>query len=145
MKDRKMNRWSTYEPFYVELSNRKVADIIVTHHARTRWLERVDKEKISIEDICAFLWDKLKKGNVTLYDSHAGEVFMIDEDLLMVVEFAELKYATDLAGDSVYQMIVVTFLGRMTEAIELRDLKTYYAWLRHSRRTVLMKNGRKRK
>jgi hypothetical protein len=42
-------------------------------------------------------------------------------------------------------MIVVTFLGRMSETMELRDLKTYYSWLRHSRRMTLIKNNRKRR
>ena len=52
---------------------------------------------------------------------------------------------TDLAGGPVHKMIVVTFLGRMSETMELRDLRTYYSWLRHSRRMTLVKSARKEK
>jgi hypothetical protein len=63
----------------------------------------------------------------------------------MVAEFAVLENETDLVGNPLHKMIIVTFLGRMSESVELRDLKTYYSWLRHSRRMTLMKNSRKRK
>jgi hypothetical protein len=63
----------------------------------------------------------------------------------MVAEFGVLEGEIDLVGNPLHKMIVVTFLGRMSENVELRDLKTYYSWLRHSRRMTLMKNSRKRK
>jgi hypothetical protein len=72
-------------------------------------------------------------------------VYVVDDDLVMVAEFATLDDKTDIAGNPLHKMIVVTFLGRMSETIELRDLKTYYSWLRHSRRMTLIKNSRKRK
>jgi len=72
-------------------------------------------------------------------------VFLIDDDLVFVAEFTELPGETDLVGQPLHKMIVVTFLGRMSVTIELRDLKTYYSWLRHSRRMTLIKNSRKRK
>jgi hypothetical protein len=63
----------------------------------------------------------------------------------MVTEFVQLDKETDVAGNPLHRMIIVTFLGKMSESIELRDLRTYYSWLRHSRRMTLIKSGRKRK
>jgi hypothetical protein len=70
---------------------------------------------------------------------------LIDEDLVVVAEFAELENETDIVGNPLHKMIIVTFLGKMSETIELRDLKSYYSWLRHSRRMTLIKNSRKRR
>ncbi|WP_010269857.1 hypothetical protein [Paenibacillus senegalensis] len=145
MRDKMMERWSTYEPFYVLLSDKKIADIVITHHAQDRWSSRVESEKTGFEDICSFLWKKLKDGKVESYYRNEEDVYLIDEDLVMVAEFALLDNETDIAGNPLYKMIVVTFLGRMSETIELRDLKSYYSWLRHSRRMTLIKNSRKRK
>ncbi|MNR60577.1 hypothetical protein D3C85_1820950 [compost metagenome] len=64
---------------------------------------------------------------------------------MFVAEFADAPNDMDLLGNPLHKMIVVTFLGRMSETIELRDLKSYYSWLRHSRRMTLVKNSRKRK
>jgi hypothetical protein len=145
MRDKIMDRWSTYEPFYVELGDKKVADIVITNHARIRWADRVEKEKTGFEDICEFLWEKLKNGNIAPYYKNEKDVYLIDDDLVMVAEFAVLENEIDLVGNPLHKMIVVTFLGRMSETMELRDLKTYYSWLRHSRRMTLIKNSRKRK
>lgn len=140
-----MDRWNTYEPFYVLLGDKKVADIIITNHARSRWADRVEFEKTGFEDICAFLWDRLKKEQVQPYYKNEKDVYVIEEDLVMVAEFTVLENEFDIAGNPLHKMIVVTFLGRMSEVIELRDLKSYYSWLRHSRRMTLIKNSRKRK
>ncbi|WP_127584356.1 hypothetical protein [Paenibacillus koleovorans] len=145
MKDKMMDRWSTYEPFYVVLGDKKVADIIITNHARSRWADRVESEKTGFEDICSFLWDRLKKDQVQPYYKNEKDVFVVEDDLVMVAEFAVLENEFDIAGNPLHKMIVVTFLGRMSEVIELRDLKSYYSWLRHSRRMTLIKNSRKRK
>lgn len=145
MRDKMMERWSTYEPFYVLLSEKKIADIVITHHARNRWSSRVESEKTGFEDICSYLWEKLKDGKIESYYRKEEDVYLIEEDLVMVAEFAVLENETDIAGNPLYKMIVVTFLGRMSETIELRDLKSYYSWLRHSRRMTLIKNSRKRK
>ncbi|MDF2935566.1 MAG: periplasmic protein [Paenibacillaceae bacterium] len=145
MRDKQMDRWSTYEPFFVVLGEKKIADIVITHHARSRWLDRVESQKAGYEDISSFLWDRLKNGHIRNYYRHEQDVYLIDEDLVMVAEFVPLENETDLTGGPVYKMIVVTFLGRMSETMELRDLKTYYSWLRHSRRMTLVKNSRKRK
>lgn len=145
MKDKMMDRWSTYEPFYVVLGDKKIADIIITHHARSRWIDRVESEKTGYEDICAFLWDRLKKEQIQPYYKNEKDVFVVDDDLVMVAEFAVLENEFDIAGNPLHKMIIVTFLGRMSEVIELRDLKSYYSWLRHSRRMTLIKNSRKRR
>jgi hypothetical protein len=140
-----MNRWSTYEPFYVELGEKRIADIVITNHARSRWIDRVESEKTGFDDICAFLWSKLKQSSVQSYYRNEQDVYLIDDDLVMVAEFSPIESETDITGNVLHKMIVVTFLGRMSETIELRDLKSYYSWLRHSRRMTLIKNSRKRR
>lgn len=145
MKDKMMDRWSTYEPFYVELADKKVADIVITNHAKERWTDRIENEKTGYEDICGFLWEKLKQGEIESYYRNEQDVYLVEDDLVLVAEFAEMEKDTDIAGNPLHKMIIITFLGRMSETIELRDLKSYYSWLRHSRRMTLMKNSRKRK
>lgn len=145
MKDKMTRRWSTYESFYVELGDKKVVDVIITNHAKSRWLDRIESEKTGYEDIAEYLWECLKKGRIEPYYRNEQDVYLIDEDLVFVAEFADSLTERDLLGNPLQKMIVVTFLGRMSETIELRDLKSYYSWLRHSRRMTLVKNSRKRK
>lgn len=145
MRDKLMDRWSTYEPFFVTLADKKIADIVITNHARARWIDRIETEKTDFEDICIFLWDKLKNDKVESYYRNEEDVYLIDDDLVMVAEFSLLENETDIAGNPLHKMIIITFLGRMSETMELRDLRTYYSWLRHSRRMTLIKNSRKRK
>jgi hypothetical protein len=145
MKDKTTRRWSTYETFYVELGDKKVADIVITNHARSRWTDRVESEKTGYEDIAEFLWECLKQDRIEPYYRNEEDVYLIDDDLVFVAEFATSETDLDLLGNPLHKMIVVTFLGRMSETIELRDLKSYYSWLRHSRRMTLVKNSRKRR
>lgn len=145
MKDKVMGRWSTYEPFFVQLGDKKVADVVITNHAKLRWSDRVSSENNSLEEICAFLWEKLKNDNIVPYYRNEEDVYLIDDDLVVVAEFSNLENETDLVGNPLHKMIIVTFLGRMSETMELRDLKSYYSWLRHSRRMTLIKNSRKRR
>jgi hypothetical protein len=145
MKDRKTIRWSTYEPFFAVLDNYLVADVVVTHHAKDRWKERIGIKGGETDDICDYVWKKLKESKITPYYKNEKEVFLIDDDLVMVAEFSEMEHDTDLIGNPLHKMIIVTFLGKLSESLELRDLKTYYSWLRHSRRMTLIKSGRKRK
>ncbi|WP_040948578.1 hypothetical protein [Gorillibacterium massiliense] len=145
MRDKNMDRWNSYEPFHIVLADKKIADIVITHHAKMRWADRVESQKTGFDDICDFLWEKLKASKIEPYYKKEQDVYLIDEDLVMVAEFAELEKETDIAGNPLHKMIVVTFLGRMSETMELRDLKSYYSWLRHSRRMTLIKNSRKRK
>lgn len=145
MKDKTTKRWSTYETFYVDLGDKKIADIVITNHARSRWTDRVETEKTGYDDIAEFLWECLKKGRVESYYRNEQDVYLIDDDLVFVAEFSPSETDIDLLGNPLHKMIVVTFLGRMSETMELRDLKSYYSWLRHSRRMTLVKNSRKRK
>ncbi|TVY00680.1 hypothetical protein [Cohnella terricola] len=145
MKDKHTERWSTYEPFHVVLGDKKVVDIVITNHARTRWSDRVENEKTGYSDIAEYMWECLKENRIQPYYRNEQDVYTIDDDLVFVAEFAVSETDTDLLGNPLHKMIVVTFLGRMSETMELRDLKTYYSWLRHSRRMTLIKNNRKRR
>ncbi len=91
MKDKMMSRWSAYEPFFIHFNGYKVADIVITSHALSRWTERVEPEEGGIAHICAYLWDKLKNNQVQPYYSNEKDVHLIDGDLVMVAEFVELK------------------------------------------------------
>jgi hypothetical protein len=144
MRDKTMNRWSTYDPFYIKLADKKVVDIIITHHAHSRYRTRLGNESTQLDEIYDFLWEKLKSGSVASYYRNEEDVYVIDDDLLFVAQFVVDETETDLLGDPLHKMIVITFLGKMSESIELRDLRSYYTWLRHSRRMTLIKNGRKR-
>ena len=143
MRSKSTQRCQTYEPYYVELGNKKIADIVITNHAKMRWKDRIGERQS--RSISAYLWEKLKNGEVEPYYKKEEDVYLVEDDLVMVAEFNKLEHETDLNGEPLYKMIVVTFLGRMSETIELRDLKTYYSWLRHSRRMTLIKNTRKRR
>ncbi|KKC46890.1 periplasmic protein [Paenibacillus sp. D9] len=145
MKDRTTERWNTYETFHVELGEKRVADVIITHHAKLRWADRVESVKTGFDDIAEYIWQCLKQGRIESYYRNEEDVYLIDDDLVFVAEFSDSEKEFDLAGTPLQKMIVVTFLGRMSETIELRDLKSYYSWLRHSRRMTLIKNSRKRK
>lgn len=145
MKDKHTERWNTYEPFHVVLGDKKVVDIIITNHARARWTDRVESDKTGYSDIAQFMWECLKEGRIVSYYRNEQDVYTIDDDLVFVAEFSLSDTDFDLLGNPLHKMIVVTFLGRMSETMELRDLKTYYSWLRHSRRMTLIKNNRKRR
>ncbi|WP_157243972.1 hypothetical protein [Paenibacillus elgii] len=127
------------------LRGKPIADIVVTHHARSRWVDRVETEKTGFHDITAFLWSKLKSNSIQPYYKNEQDVYLIDEDLVMVAEFVKMDTSESADEPEAYKMIVVTFLGRMSETMELRDLRSYYSWLRHSRRMTLIKNSRKRR
>lgn len=145
MKDKETKRWTTYEPFYVELDGRKVADIVITNHACERWTSRISAEGGTFEAISAYLWSRLKDGQIAPYYQSEQDVYLVDGDLVVVADFGVMEHDTDVAGNPLYKMIVITFLGKLSETIELRDLRSYYAWLRHSRRMTLVKNSRKRR
>ena len=133
------------EPLFVELADKKVADIVITNHAKSRWTDRVESEKTGTDDICSYLWNHLQRGTIRSYYRNEQDVYTVEDDLVFVAEFAQSDMHFDRHGNPLDKMIVVTFLGRMSETMELRDLRTYYSWLRHSRRMTLIKSGRKRR
>ncbi|OAB30263.1 hypothetical protein PMSD_21005 [Paenibacillus macquariensis subsp. defensor] len=145
MRDKGMERFSTYEPFYVVLGDKRIADIVITSHARIRYMDRVQDGEADINKIAAWMWECLKQNRITPYYRNEQDVYLIDEDIVVVAEFIKLESEVDLIGNALHKMIIVTYLGKMSETIELRDLKSYYSWLRHSRRMTLVKNTRKRK
>jgi hypothetical protein len=145
VKDKDTERWNTYEPFHVVLGDKRVVDIVITNHARVRWTDRVESDKTGYSDIAEFMWECLKENRIVSYYRNEQDVYTIDDDLVFVAEFSVSETDTDLLGNPLHKMIVVTFLGRMSDTMELRDLKTYYSWLRHSRRMTLIKNNRKRR
>lgn len=145
MRDKATERWSTYEPFFIALGDKKVADIVITNHAKGRYGDRVDSGHEDAEKIAAWLWECLQTGRIVPYYRKEEDVYLIDDDIVMVAEFGELTGPYPVESGPLHKMIVVTFLGRMSETIELRDLKSYYSWLRHSRRMTLMKNNRKKR
>lgn len=135
----------TSETFFVLLGDKKVAEIVITNHARMRWNDRIARQDADVEQICTYIWDALKSDDIEPYYRNEEDVYLIEEDIVVVAEFIELENERDGEGHPLHRMIVVTFLGRMSETIELRDLKSYYSWLRHSRRMTLIKNNRKRR
>ena len=145
MRDKGMERWSTYEPFHVVLGDKRVADIVITTHARARYIDRIEESEKDYDEIAAWMWECLKQGRISSYYRNEQDVYLIDDDIVVVAEFTELQGEVDLVGNPLHKMIIVTYLGKMSETIELRDLKSYYSWLRHSRRMTLIKNSRKRK
>lgn len=145
MRDKEMERFSTYEPFFVVLGDKRIADIVITSHARIRYMDRIQDGETNYEKIAAWMWECLKQDRVTPYYRNEQDVYLIDEDIVVVAEFTDLENEMDITGNPLHKMIIVTYLGRMSETIELRDLKSYYSWLRHTRRMTLIKNTRKRK
>ncbi|MCU6795248.1 MULTISPECIES: hypothetical protein [Paenibacillus] len=144
MRDRTIERSNGCEPFFVSLGNKSITDIVITNHAQIRWNDRVEHEKTGFEDICAFLWNRLKAGQIKSYYKNGEDAYLVDDDLVLIAEFTEMENLSE-TGPKLHRMVIVTFLGRMSETIELRDLKSYYSWLRHSRRMTLIKNSRKRR
>ena len=145
MRDKVKERWGTYETSHILLGDKRVADIVITHHAKNRYHDRIDRTHAEIDHIARWAWDCLKQGRIVAYYRNEEDVYLVDDDLVMVAEFADIPGVFVSSGYPVLRMIMVTFLGRMSETIELRDLRSYYSWLRHSRRMTLMKNIRKRR
>jgi hypothetical protein len=146
MRNKVRERLATYNAQHVLLGDKRVADIVITNHAKMRYRDRIKQSSADYSsNIAGWAWERLKKGNIKPYYRKEEDVYLIDDDLVMVAEFADLPDRFDAEGRSLHRMIIVTFLGRMSETIELRDLKSYYSWLRHSRRMTLMKNSRKRR
>lgn len=87
----------------------------------------------------------LEAEQVRPYSLSEYNAYLIDGDTVIVVDFRQLEGVTSLAGEPLYVMVIVSFLGRISATPQLRDLKKYYSWLRHSRRMKLMKKRRRRK
>lgn len=145
VRDKATERWSTYEPFFIALGDKKVADIVITNHAKGRCGDRIESGHKEAEKITAWLWECLQTKRIVPYDRKEKDVYLIDDDIVMVAEFGELTGPYPIEGGPMHKMIVVTFLGKISKTPELRDLKSYYSWSRHSRKMALMKNDRKKR
>ena len=140
-----MEWWGAYEPFHIMLNNYGIADILLTQHAKSRYGDRVVQEDSGNGEVTAWIWQCLKQNRVRPYSHSDYNAYLIDNDTVIVADFRQLEGVTALSGEPLYVMVIVSFLGRISATPQLRDLKTYYSWLRHSRRMKLMKKRRRRK
>ncbi|WP_339320659.1 hypothetical protein [Paenibacillus sp. FSL R10-2734] len=136
---------STYEPFHIMLNDYRVADIVITNHAKSRYLDRINKGVNNDEEVAAWMWQCLMQNRLKPFSDSDFNAYLIDDDAVVIAEFTELTGEKDISGQPLYAMIIVSFLGRISETPQLRDLKTYFSMLRISRRTKLTKKKRKRK
>ncbi|PZE22880.1 hypothetical protein [Paenibacillus xerothermodurans] len=140
MRDRTAGGSSCEQAKYVTLGDRHIAEIIITNHARHRWVSRVESAKTGFTDIRKCFWNCLRSGRIQPYYKNEHDVYVVEDDLVLVAEFTDWDAGANCAAPRLQRMVMVTFLGWMSETIELSDL-----WLRHSRRMTLLKNGRKRR
>lgn len=140
-----MEWWGAFEPFHIMLNDYRVADIVITSHARSRYVDRIQREGSDAGEIGAWMWQCLKQNRIKSYQHSEHNAYLIDEDILLIAEFKMLDGVTSLSGRPLYVMVIVSYLGRISEIPQLRDLQAYYARLRNSRRMKLMKKRRKRR
>ena len=88
-----------------------MADIVITHHAKMRYADRIEPTRNDDDHIAAWLWECLKQDRITPYYRNEQDVYLIDEDVVVVAEFSELEGEYDIAGNPLHKMIVVTFWG----------------------------------
>ncbi|URN93264.1 MAG: hypothetical protein NAG76_15685 [Candidatus Pristimantibacillus lignocellulolyticus] len=142
MREKRTRRWSTYETFYIELGTKKVADIHITTHAEKRWKERVTLSSSGMQHIADYMWESLRRSAIRMYYQGEEEAYIIDDDLVFIADFTESDHDRDLLGNPLHRMHIITFLGHISEVVQLQDLKSYYTWLRHNRKMNLLKNRR---
>lgn len=142
-----MEWWGAYEPFHIMLNDYRVADIVITDHARSRYPVRVSQGEANGHsgEIAAWMWQCLKQNRIKPYLQSKYNAYLIDEDTVVIAEFKELEGVTSLSGRPLYIMVIISFLGRISVTPQLRDLQAYYSRLRNSRRMKLMKKRRKRR
>ncbi|MEK4852708.1 hypothetical protein NST04_22845 [Paenibacillus sp. FSL H7-0756] len=145
MQGKGMDWWGEHEPFHIMLNNYGIADIVLTRHARSRYAERVAAEDSGNVEVTAWIWQALKQNRLRPYSNSDYNAYLIDNDTVIVVNFRLLEGVTALSGEPLYVMVIVSFLGKISVTPQLRDLKRYYSWLRHSRRMKLSKKRRRRK
>jgi hypothetical protein len=136
---------STYEPFHIMLNDYRVADIVITSHAKSRYMDRISDGVSNDEEVAAWMWQCLRQNRLKPFSDSNYNAYLIDGDAVVIAEFTELAGERTLSGHPLYSMIIVSFLGRISVTPQLRDLKTYFSLLRSSRRTKLSKKKRRRK
>ena len=55
------------------------------------------------------MWECLKQDRIVPYYRNEQDVYLIDDDLVVVAEFSELEHERDLIGNPLHRMIIVTF------------------------------------
>ncbi|MBT2287792.1 hypothetical protein J7E73_01360 [Paenibacillus albidus] len=146
MRGKGTERWGTYEPFHLMLNNYRVANIVISNHAKSRYMDRISLDSSDAgEEIAAWMWQCLKQKRIKAYSHSEYNAYLIDDDLVMIAKFNKLEDEKSLSGQPLYSMIVVSFLGKVSLTPQLRELQSYYTWLRNSRRIKLMKRRRKRR
>lgn len=145
MRNKGMEWPSSYEPFHIMLNDYRVADIVITNHAKSRYVERISNGASSDAEVAAWMWQCLMQNRIQPFADSAYNAYLIDDDSVVIAEFTELTGERDLSDQPLYSMIIVSFLGRVSVTPQLRDLKTYFAQLRNTRRAKLSKKKRKRK
>jgi hypothetical protein len=91
------------------------------------------------------MWQCLKQKRVKAYSGSEPNAYLIDDDVVVIAEFTALEGENTISGHPLHIMNVISFLGSLSKAPELRDLKQYYSWLRHSRRMKLVRKSHKRR
>lgn len=145
MRNKGMEWPSSYEPFHIMLNDYRVADIVITNHAKSRYLDRISNGVGNDEELAAWMWQCLMQNRLEPFSDRDYNAYLIDDDTVVIAEFAELPAEQALTIQPLYSMIIVSFLGRISATPQLSDLKTYFSLLRNSHRTKLSKKKRRRK
>lgn len=142
-----MEWWGAYEPFHIMLNDYRVADIVITGHAQSRYSDRVSQGETdgNSGELGAWMWQCLKQNRIKPHLQSKFNAYLIDEDTVVIAEFKELEGVTSLSGRPLHIMVIISFLGRISATPQLRDLQAYYSRLQGSRRMKLMKKRRKRR
>lgn len=145
MRDKGTELWGKYEPFHIMLNDYRVADIVITNHATSRYIDRISDSGTDEGDIAAWIWQALKQKRIKPYQQQEQNAYLIDDDFVIIAAFTELEGERNLSGQPLFTMTVLSFLGKISVTHQLRDIKAYYLWLRQARRVKLIKKRRKRK
>ncbi|MDQ0193147.1 hypothetical protein [Paenibacillus wynnii] len=145
MGDKGTELWGKYEPFHILLNDYRVADIVISNHAKSRYLDRISVEGSSEDDIAPWIWQSLRQKRMKPYSQHDQNAYLIDNDMVVIAEFSELTGERNHSGHQLYCMTIVSFLGKVSITPQLRDLRAYYSLLRQARRVKMIRKRRKRK
>ena len=145
MRDKGTELWGKYESFHILLNDYRVANIVITNHAKSRYLDRINVEGSNEGDIATWIWQSLRQKRIKPYSQHDKNAYLIDDDTVVIAEFTELTGERNHSGHQLYGMTVVSFLGKVSINPQLRDLRAYYSLLRQARRVKMIKKRRKRK
>ncbi|KAA9004046.1 hypothetical protein F4V43_11600 [Paenibacillus spiritus] len=133
------------DPFFIMLEGRRIADAAIAPHAARRLEEWNQREGSPGRWSAFWLWQCLKQKRIRVHSPEEPEIYCIDNDLVIAVRLTEIAGETDKLGNVLYKLTVVSFLGKMSEDIHLRDLSALTARPRNAKRGSLVHTGRKRR